>query len=59
MQIFASTHSQECLVALSRAATEWQKDISFVRTVEDGGKFGVEQFHASTILGAMKIGDVR
>ena len=59
VQIFASTHSQECLDALGRVAKDWETDVSFLRTVTVNDRPTVEQFHGSTIFGAMKIGEVR
>lgn len=56
MQVFATTHSRECLNALSVASDSWSKDVSFYR-MEDSNN--IEQYEARTIFGAMKIGEVR
>lgn len=57
VQIFTSSHSDECLRALARVAADWQQDVSFMRFNKP--PHGVEQFHGSTIFGAMEIGEVR
>lgn len=59
VQLFASTHSDECLGALKRVSEKFQDEIKFLRTVDtDKGK-NVEQFEGPTIFGAREIGEVR
>jgi hypothetical protein len=60
VQIFAVTHSDECLEALASASSEgWAGEVSFIRSVSDGPKKSFEQFSADSIFGAMRLGDVR
>lgn len=59
VQVFASTHNQECLKALAVASRDWVNDVSFIRTIDTKGEKSVEQFHGATIFGAMKIGEIR
>ena len=57
-QVFASSHNEECLNALKAAAKEWESEVSFIRTLGNGAHAKVEQYHASTIFGAMEIGEI-
>ena len=59
VQVFPSSHNEECLNALKAAAKEWESEVSFIRTLGNGAHAKVEQYHASTIFGAMEIGEIR
>lgn len=60
VQVFASTHSAECLRALSTAMKENSGDVSFIRHRIDGkAKISVQQLTGKQIFNAMPLGDVR
>lgn len=56
VQIFASTHSDECLRALAVATEKSPKEVSLIRTDLSGGIATVEQFVG---VSAVKYGEVR
>lgn len=49
-QIFASTHSQECLLAAAQVAADKPEDFSVIHV----GPKGVRQFQGDTFIGAME-----
>jgi predicted ATPase len=59
VQIFATTHSSECLESLSKACHRYAGDISIVRTELEEGASRVEQFYGSGVLSGIKYGEVR
>lgn len=59
VQIFASTHSRECLEALSGAAKDNYEDVSFIRTETVRGKTNIDQFSGSSAFRAMELGEIR
>jgi predicted ATPase len=59
VQIFASTHSWECLDGLKTACGKNPEDISFIRSTVSLGSGRLEQFHGTTILPAMESGEIR
>ena len=58
-QIFATTHSKECLEGLATASKDWEDQVAFIRSVSDGPNKQFEQFSGNSIFGAMRLGDVR
>jgi len=59
VQIFASTHSWECLEGLKTALNDHADDVSFIRSTMEAGKATVEQYHGSTFFPAIAVGEVR
>ena len=59
VQIFASTHSWECLEAMKNALADHPNDVSFIRSTMEAGKATVEQYHGSTFFPAIDVGEVR
>jgi hypothetical protein len=59
VQIFASTHSRECLDALVEAGEDNPESISFIHTELMKGTATARQFHADTGFGALQLGDIR
>jgi len=56
VQIFATTHSLECLEALQRASTDMSDEITFIRAEIADGAVSLNQFHGSTTFDAMSAG---
>lgn len=60
VQIFASTHNLECLVALSDALKDSPDEVRFIRTtLMPDAKINIEQLSGKTLFGALSIGEVR
>jgi hypothetical protein len=59
VQIFASTHSKECLEGLATASEKWMNDVSFIRATKTDCGSTLEQFHGSSMFDAMRIGEIR
>lgn len=59
VQIFASTHSYECLEGLKEACKESAEDVSLIRATNSNGTAVLEQFHGSTIIPAIGNREVR
>jgi predicted ATPase len=59
VQIFASTHSSECLAALAQACKKKPDDAMLIRTTVEKGVSHVETFLGSSFFRGMKIGEVR
>ena len=60
VQIFATTHSNECLQSLVEAIEGHEEDFSLIRTVMEDGLHGVEHFYGKTFLAALRQhGEVR
>jgi ABC-type cobalamin/Fe3+-siderophores transport system ATPase subunit len=53
-QVFASTHSAECLEAVSALAAEHPDDFSLIRPVMEGGETVLRQFSGSRFVTAME-----
>jgi AAA15 family ATPase/GTPase len=60
VQIFATTHSNECLQSLIEAMEGHEDDFSLIRTVMEDGLHETEHFHGKTFLAALRQhGEVR
>jgi predicted ATP-dependent endonuclease of OLD family len=58
-QVFATTHSIECLKALEEALTDHPDSIRFLRCRFENGEVRIEQLAGDTLFKALEIGDVR
>jgi AAA15 family ATPase/GTPase len=58
-QIFASTHSGECLDALANVFESHPNDMTLTRTEIEDGEAIVEQFRGETAIKSIKAGEVR
>lgn len=59
-QIFATTHSLECLRALREAIKENEKDVRFLRSRHDErSEVAVEELSGKSLFQALQIGEVR
>jgi|CXWL01.1.fsa_nt_gi hypothetical protein len=58
-QIFATSHSLECLQALSSALHDAPEDVRFIRSRLENNEVQFEQLSGPTLFKALKIGDVR
>jgi AAA15 family ATPase/GTPase len=58
-QVFASTHSEECLRALATVFEKNPHGMTLIRTEADGSTSDVEQFHGETAVRSIKAGEVR
>lgn len=54
VQLFASTHSQECLESLTTVIKGKERDFSLLRTVREDGNCIVRQFSGQRFLGALE-----
>lgn len=54
VQLFASTHSAECLKALEPAVSEYQDDFSLLRTVREEGRCLIRHFPGKQLLAALE-----
>jgi predicted ATPase len=60
VQIFASTHSLECLQALAEALKDDSADVSFLRTgIDKNGEVEIEQMSGDMLFEALEYGEVR
>jgi predicted ATPase len=59
VQIFASTHSRECLEALKLSAAPRVDDVSFIRTEAARDGMSIEQFSGASAFRAMELGEIR
>lgn len=59
VQIFASTHSGECLAALAEAAGKRADDAALIRTHKENGTSQAEQFGGTSFFRGMRLGEVR
>jgi predicted ATPase len=59
VQIFASTHSEECLKALAVACKKQPDDAVLIRTSIEGGVSTIEQLWGASFFRGMKLGEVR
>ncbi|HET6406718.1 MAG TPA: AAA family ATPase [Chthoniobacteraceae bacterium] len=58
-QIFATSHSLECLNALVDALPNHASDVRFLRSSLEDGEIAFEQLRGETFFKAIKIGEVR
>jgi ABC-type branched-subunit amino acid transport system ATPase component len=58
-QIFASTHSVECLKALSTALADRADQVRFIRSRREDGEVRFQQMSGQGLFKALKIGEVR
>jgi AAA15 family ATPase/GTPase len=58
-QVFASTHSWECLNALANVFNSHPNDMTLTRMESEGGEAIVEQFRGETAIKSIKSGEVR
>lgn len=54
VQLFASTHSAECLKAIQASVSEHQSDFSLLRTVREEGRCVVRHFPGERLLAALE-----
>lgn len=60
VQIFASTHSLECLQAMADALRDVADDVSFLRTgLDKSGEVEIEQLSGEMLFDALELGEVR
>jgi ABC-type lipoprotein export system ATPase subunit len=52
-QIFASTHSGECLDAATEVAAEYPDDFSLIQATRDNGTYGLNQFGGARLVEIM------
>jgi AAA15 family ATPase/GTPase len=55
-QLFATTHSLECLRAILPAVEKHQEDFSLIRTTREDGKVGVSVFSGKALLSLIRQG---
>jgi hypothetical protein len=53
VQVFASTHSLECLQAIAEAATGQEDQFCLLRTINENGQCVVRQFAGQQFIGAI------
>lgn len=58
-QLFASTHSGECLDALARVFEDRPDEMTLIRADSEGGVSFIEQFRGETAIKGIKAGEVR
>jgi hypothetical protein len=56
-QLFASTHSHECIEALMRASPKVVDDILLLRTERVGGHPHIETFSGETLFAGLQYGE--
>ena len=54
VQLFATTHSDECLQALRQSMDEHENDFSLIRTVAENGGHHVKHFAGAPFLAALE-----
>jgi AAA15 family ATPase/GTPase len=60
VQIFATTHSSECLEHLTRAIRRTAGDLSIIRTeMDEDGRAQLKQFYGSAVIDGIAHGEVR
>ena len=59
VQLFASTHSRECLEALAEACQDTPDDVSLIRTEMIEGAAVLEQFDGSAFFPGVAVGEFR
>jgi energy-coupling factor transporter ATP-binding protein EcfA2 len=59
VQLFASSHSRECLEALADACRDNPDDVSLIRSEMRDGVAELKQFQGSTMFKTLEIGEIR
>lgn len=59
VQLFASTHSRECLEALAAAFSKEPDSVNLIRTSMTGKKSEVQQFRGASFLKGLRMGEIR
>ena len=57
VQIFASTHSNECLQALADVSSEWLGDVSFIRAERNGAESTIREFSGQDLVDGLEFGE--